>query len=86
MNAPDQDMPALEPQLGELVRKYASRGKVHVDLEITGSDSAPDFSWNEAATSELSRRLGDFAKRSGIEFKPTPELLWQIVMEVAGVA
>jgi len=70
---------ALEPQLGDLVRKYASRGKVHVDLEITGTDSTPDFSWNETATTELLHRLRDFAKKSGIEFSPTPELLWQIV-------
>lgn len=70
---------ALEPQLGELVRKYAARGKVHVDLEITGSDSVPDFSWNESAASELLRRLSDFAGRNGITFTPTPELLWQVV-------
>lgn len=75
---------ALEPQLGELVRKHAVRGKVHVDLEITGSEGVADFTWNEAATAELLRRLDEFAGRHGIEFKPTPELLWQIANSQRG--
>lgn len=69
---------ALEPQLGELVRKYAARGKVHVDVEITGNNGASALSWDEAATVDLLRKLRELAQNNGIEFKPTPELLWQV--------
>jgi uncharacterized protein (TIGR00255 family) len=70
---------AMEPAVGELVRKFASRGKVHVDVEITGEKGASGFSWNEAASDELIRRLRDFASRVGVDFRPSSELLWQIV-------
>lgn len=69
---------ALEAKVGELVRKYAARGKVHVDIEITGSDGAADFHWDEKAVAEIVERLKGFATRSSIDFSPTPELLWQI--------
>jgi uncharacterized protein (TIGR00255 family) len=69
---------SMEPNVGELVRKYAVRGKVHVDIEATGSTGATDFAWDETATADLVQRLREFAARSGIDFRPTPELLWQI--------
>lgn len=68
----------LEPKVGELVRKYALRGKVHVDIESTGPDSSSGPAWDEAAISQLLTRLGALAARAGIQFAPTPELLWQI--------
>ena len=69
---------ALEPQVADLVRKYASRGKVHVDLEVTGSGGAAELGWNESVVAEVLARLKDLATRSGIEFRPTAELLWQV--------
>jgi uncharacterized protein (TIGR00255 family) len=68
----------LEPRVGELVRKYALRGKVHVDIECTRTDGSGGPAWDEAAISQLLARLGALAARSGIQFSPTPELLWQI--------
>jgi uncharacterized protein (TIGR00255 family) len=67
----------LEPVIGEQVRKIAIRGKVHVDIELTGLRGAgPE--WDEVAAGEVIERLAAFAKTQKIEFEPTPELLWQI--------
>jgi uncharacterized protein (TIGR00255 family) len=67
---------ALEPLVGELVRKFAARGKIHADIELTGDDKAPE--WNEDAAAAALDRLAAFAAREGVAFAPTPELLWQI--------
>ncbi|WP_414665069.1 YicC/YloC family endoribonuclease [Horticoccus sp. 23ND18S-11] len=69
---------SLEPAIGELVRKFASRGKVHVDIEVTGDKSATEATWDEAAAAAALERLRGFAERQGVAFKPTPELLWQV--------
>ena len=70
---------SMEPAIGELVRKHASRGKVHVDIEVTGDKSAPQATWDEAAAATVLERLQSFALRQGVEFRPTPDLLWQVV-------
>ncbi len=75
--APDE-WESLEPAIGELVRKFATRGKVHVDLELTGEKGAGDAAWDEAAAAETLDRLQAFAAKENVEFKPTAELLWQI--------
>ena len=69
---------SLEPVVAELVRKFAARGKIHVDVEVTGDKPAAEATWDEAAAGEALDRLQAFAARQGVEFKPTPELLWQI--------
>jgi uncharacterized protein (TIGR00255 family) len=60
------------------VRKFATRGKVHVDVELTGEKSALAPNWDEAAAAEALQRLEAFAKRTGVPFTPTAELLWQV--------
>jgi uncharacterized protein (TIGR00255 family) len=66
---------SLEPLVGELVRQNAVRGKVHVEVELTGSSSAADIDWDETAASVLFKRLALFSASRGVDFKPTPELL-----------
>jgi len=73
-----EEWESLEPSVGELVRKFAARGKVHVDIELTGDKSATQATWDEAAASKALDRLAAFAKKKKIPFKPTPELLWQV--------
>jgi uncharacterized protein (TIGR00255 family) len=73
-----EEWESLEPGIGELVRKFASRGKVHVDIELTGDKSAGAATWDEAAASEALDRVAKFAKKKKVPFKPTPELLWQV--------
>jgi uncharacterized protein (TIGR00255 family) len=69
---------SLEPAIGELVRKFASRGKVHVDIEVTGEQSGIESTWNEVAAAAALDRLQMFAVQRGVEFRPTAELLWQV--------
>lgn len=73
-----EEWDSLEPHVGELVRKFASRGKVHVDLELTGGKTATQATWDESAASEALDRVAAFAARKGVPFQPTPELLWQV--------
>jgi uncharacterized protein (TIGR00255 family) len=69
---------SLEPAIGELVRKFAARGKVHVDIELTGDKSSAQAAWDESAANEALSRLAAFAKKRKVPFKPTAELLWQV--------
>lgn len=73
-----EEWEGLEPAIGELVRKFAARGKVHVDIEFTGDKSAPAAIWDEAAAAEALKRVAAFAKKQKIPFEPTAELLWQV--------
>jgi len=70
-----RDWDALEPLVGELVRKTAVRGKVHVDVEVTGAPGTSEVDWDEAAATVLFKRLSAFAASRGVAFTPTPELL-----------
>jgi uncharacterized protein (TIGR00255 family) len=73
-----EEWESLEPAVGELVRKYASRGKVHVDIELTGDKGDSTATWDEKAATDALDRLEAFAKKKKLKFEPTPELLWQV--------
>jgi uncharacterized protein (TIGR00255 family) len=73
-----EEWESLEPGIGDAVRKFALRGKVHVDIELTGDKSTKQVSWDEAAAGEALARLAAFAKKKKVPFKPTVELLWQV--------
>ena len=70
---------SLESAAGELVRKYALRGKIHVDVELTGERGGVTAGWDEAAATETFKRLAAFAVARGVPFTPSPELLWQLL-------
>lgn len=72
-----EEWESLEPAVTELVRKFAARGKVHVDMELTGEKPAT-VAWDEPATLEVLQRLEALAAAAGVTFEPTGELLWQI--------
>lgn len=69
---------SLEPAIGTAVRSYATRGKVHVNIELTGRTGASEFAWDDDAIAEVLDRLADLAAKRGLTFTPTPELLWQV--------
>jgi len=71
------DWEILEPAVAEAVRKVATRGKVHVEIEAAAAAGAED-GWDEAAIHASLDRLAALASQKGIAFVPTPELLWQI--------
>jgi len=68
----------LEPTIAAAVRQVANRGKVHVDLEVTGSGASTDSPWDETAAGIMLDRLSAWASSRGVAFLPTPELLWNI--------
>jgi len=73
---------ALEAELREAVRAVASRGKVHVRIELSrggdgvGENTAAD--WDEAAVAATLSRLRALAESQHIPFAPTADLLWRI--------
>ncbi len=70
---------ALEPMVGELVRGVAARGKVHVDVELTGDAAGEAAGWDDEAAGAALDRLQAFALRESVEFRPSAELLWSIL-------
>jgi uncharacterized protein (TIGR00255 family) len=70
---------ALEPMVGELVRGVAARGKVHVDVELTGDSAGEAAGWDDEAAGAALDRLQAFALRESVEFRPSAELLWSIL-------
>ncbi len=68
----------LEAAILERVREFAVRGKVHVDVELTGTAGGEDLRWNEGAVTAALDKLAALADAQGVAFTPTPELLWQI--------
>lgn len=73
-----EEWESLEPQINDLVRKYASRGKVHVDLELTGANGGQTVVWDETAVGETLAKLNALAAKQGVPFQPSSELFWQI--------
>jgi uncharacterized protein (TIGR00255 family) len=77
ISAPEE-WESLEPAVAEFVRAHAFRGKVHVDIEVTG-DATSAVAWDEPAALASMQRLQALAAQAGARFEPTAELLWQIV-------
>jgi uncharacterized protein (TIGR00255 family) len=69
---------SLEAEVGERVRRAASRGKVHVGVEFTPARGAAEVSWSDAGVSATLDRLSALAESQHIPFEPTVELLWQV--------
>jgi uncharacterized protein YicC (UPF0701 family) len=73
-----EEWESLEPVIGERVRKVASRGKVHVAIDLPAPAGSDEATWDETEVGSTLDRLASLAAAQGVEFRPTPELLWQI--------
>ncbi len=69
---------SLEPEVTAEVRKAAARGKVHVDVELTGDAPADEAMWNEERVAQVLERLRALAAKQGVPFAATADLLWRI--------
>ncbi len=69
---------ALEAAITERVRASVARGKVHVECEVSGGEVAEVASWDTVAVNAVLDRLAALAAQRGVEFIPTPELLWSV--------
>ena len=72
----------FEAPVGELVRKYAARGKVSVRFDVTGAEGAQAqaFTWDDAAVEATLDHLKAQAARHGVKFDLTTDLLWNIAL------
>jgi len=70
---------ALEAAVNELVRKVAHRGRISLNVELSGVGRGSDLAWDEAAVGQALDRLAQLARARGISFTPTPELIWSVV-------
>ena len=72
----------FETPAGELVRKYAARGKVGVRFDVTGAEGAQAqaqaITWDEAAVDATLDHLATQAARRGVKFEITTDLLWSV--------
>ena len=70
----------FETPAGELVRKYAARGKVGVRFDVTGAEGAQTqaITWDEAAVDATLDHLAAQAARRGMKLEITTDLLWSV--------
>jgi uncharacterized protein (TIGR00255 family) len=73
----------LEAAVTEAVRKVAQRGKITLRVEAAPA-GAEALQWDEEVVAEDLERLADLAKRRGIKFEPTAELLWEVARAESG--
>jgi uncharacterized protein (TIGR00255 family) len=73
-----RDWQAIEPELTAKARERASRGRIHlaVDVQMAGGSSVAP--WDEAAIRETLSRLEGIAMERQIPFQPSAELIYQI--------
>ena len=76
-----RDWESLEPEVTVKVREVVVRGKVHVEVELTGRPNAADAKWSEEGVAETLDQLRALAGKQGVPFAPTAELLWQIASD-----
>ena len=76
-----RDWESLEPEATTKVRQAVVRGKVHVEVELTGRPMAAEAEWNEEGVVRALDQLRTLAAKQGVPFAPTVELLWQIASD-----
>ena len=77
---------SLETPIVEAVRRHASRGKVHVRVELTRLRGAREVDWDDGVVEEALDRLEALAHRRGLPFQAGADLLWQIAAAQRGQA
>ncbi|MGH7996046.1 MAG: YicC family protein [Opitutaceae bacterium] len=68
---------SLEAAVIERVRRFASRGKIHVEVEAAQAQGA-GADWNADEVRAILEKLAGFAAAQRIPFQPTADLLWAV--------
>ena len=69
----------LESAVTELVRQHATRGRIEVTFEVSGStDSGAEPDWDDGAVAAVLDRLQALASSRGVAFQADARLLWEI--------
>jgi uncharacterized protein (TIGR00255 family) len=72
---------SLESEVGAEVRRSVIRGKVHVDVELSGRMNARAAVWSEEGVAQTLARLRALAEKQGIPLAVTADLLWRIASD-----
>lgn len=73
-----EEWEGLEAEVTEAVRRYASRGKINLKVELNGAQGTGGFSFDESKAEGTLSALRSFAHKQGTSFELSPELLWQV--------
>jgi uncharacterized protein (TIGR00255 family) len=68
----------LESEVTAEVRRSVIRGKVHVDVELTGKASGTEAGWSDEGVERTLERLRSLAGKQEVPFQVTTDLLWRI--------
>jgi uncharacterized protein (TIGR00255 family) len=71
----------LESEVTAEVRRSVVRGKVHVDVELTGRAIGTEAGWSDEGVALTLDRLKALAEKRGIPFQMTTDLLWRIASD-----
>ncbi len=71
----------LEAEVTAEVRRSVVRGKVHVEVELTGKERGSESAWSDEGVAQTLDRLRALAERRGIPFQVTTDLLWRIASD-----
>ena len=71
----------LESEVTAEVRRSVVRGKVHVDVELTGRAIGTEAGWSDEGVAQTLDRLKALAERRGIPFQMSTDLLWRIASD-----
>ena len=70
-----------ESEVTAEVRRSVVRGKVHVDVELTGRAIGTGAGWSDEGVAQTLDRLKALAEKHGIPFQMTTDLLWRIASD-----
>jgi uncharacterized protein (TIGR00255 family) len=73
-----RDWESLEPEVAADVRQAVLRGKVHVEVEMSGGATAAEVVWNDEGVAQTLERLRALARKQGVPCEVNAELLWRI--------
>ncbi|KAB2648852.1 MAG: YicC/YloC family endoribonuclease [Verrucomicrobiota bacterium] len=68
----------LESEVIDQVRKSATRGKVHLSIEINSKKKSDEEVWDDEYITAALDKLSTLAEAQGVTFNPSADLLWQI--------
>jgi len=71
---------SLETEIAEAVRRHAARGKINLRVDLSGAERDPgEGSWDEEKLTAALDKLEAFAKARKVDFKLTPDLIWNVI-------
>jgi uncharacterized protein (TIGR00255 family) len=71
----------LESEVSAEVRRSVSRGKIHVDVELSGRMNSGTAAWSDEGVEQSLARLRALADKQGIPFVVSADLLWRIASD-----